>query len=942
MLRSVLVSARLLAALLGLAAASAAAPGLEAASFPPDLRFRSVSTPRVTVHFHQGLESTAREAASLATEILDAQTARYGVRLGRVQIVLADSSDDPNGFASPLPYPLVQLRAAAPDGGDEFGNYESWLRLVLTHELAHVVHLEQSRGLFGAGRKVFGRAPFLFPNALTPTWTVEGLATFEETEGTAFGRGRNPDSRMVLRMAALDDEFPAEDRPVRGLDRWPGGQAAYLFGESFLRDLTDRFGESLLPDLARVHSGRVIPFLDEFTSRKVTGAGFNVRWREWAGQARLDFVAEAERIARRGLTESRALTSRGVRQGGARFSPDGAWIAYTSRSLTRYPCIRVMRADGADDRKLVDRNGGSSLSWTPDGRTLVYDTREVHRTFASHADLLAVDVASGRVRRLTRGQRVRDADVAPDGRTLVCVRRLDDRSELYTLGLDGGPLRPLTRSEPGTEFNAPHWSPGGDAVVASRFLPGGWLDLVIVDRATGEVRELTRDRAKDVEPVWTPDGTHVVFRSDRDGVSNLYAARVSDGTLFRVSNVLGGAFGPDIGRDGRTVVFAAYSSRGYDIHAAVLDLDALEPAAPFVDEYGAARDVPPPAAGPDRPYRPFPALLPRFWSPYVAWLDDELRYGAATGGADPLLRHAYGVAAWRGSETGRWSFQGIYQYDRFRPTFLVTAEDETRPSSSGRFRTQNASVRASFPLRRTPRSSQSVSLAWRRERQGFPDLADQEPFDLGGIEAAWALGTAREYPYSVSPADGARLRVAYLLEDPALGGDVSLRKLTLDGRSYLRAFGESDVLAVRMAGGTTFGRPGFRRSFALGGFPEGGLFDLVDLNPGVLRGYPASVFEGRRFATANLEYRFPLAHPQRGWRTLPAFVRSLHASLFADAGQAWSDEFRLRDVKSAAGAALGADVYLAHALPFTATLGAARGFADRGETQLYFRLGLAF
>jgi Tol biopolymer transport system component len=941
MLGSVPVPVRLLAAILGLAVAGAV-PGLEAASFPPHLRFRSVSTTRVTVHFHQGLESTAREAAALASEILEAQTARYGVRLGRVQIVLSDSTDDPNGFASPLPYPLVQIRAAAPDGADEFGNYESWLRLVLTHELAHVVHLEQSRGLFGAGRKVFGRAPFLFPNALTPTWTIEGLATYEETEGTAFGRGRNPDSRMVLRMAALEDDFPAEDRPVRGLDRWPGGQGAYLFGESFLRDLTDRFGESLLPDLARVHSGRVIPFLDEFTSRKVTGAGFDVRWREWRGRARQDFVAESEQIARRGLTESRALTRRGVRQSGPRLSPDGAWIAYTSRTLTHYPGIRLMRADGSEDRRLVDRNGGSSLSWTPDGRTLVYDTREVHGTFASYADLLAVDVASGRVRRLTRGQRVRDADVAPDGRTLVCVRRLEDRSDLYTLDLEGGALHPLTRSDPGAEWNAPHWSPRGDAVVASRFLPGGWLDLVVVDPATGSLRELTHDRAKDVEPVWTPDGTHVVFRSDRDGVSNLYAARVSDGALFRVGNVLGGAFGPDVSRDGRTVVFAQYTSRGYDIHVAALDLAALEPAAPFVDAYPAARDAPVPVVDPDRPYRPFPALLPRFWSPYVAWLDDELRYGAATGGADPLLRHAYGLAAWRGSETGRVSVQGIYQYDRFRPTFLVTAEDEMRPSSSGRFRTQNASVRASFPLRRTPRSSQTVSLAWRRERQTLPDLPDEQAFDLGGIEAAWALGTARAYPYSVSPVDGARLRVAYLLEDPALGGDVSLGKLTLDGRTYLRAFGGSDALALRVVGGTTFGRPGFRRSFAVGGFPEGGLFDLVDLNPGVLRGYPSSVFGGRRFGTANLEYRFPLGHPQRGWRTLPAFVRSLHASVFADAGHAWSDAFRLRDVKTSAGAALGADVYLAHALPFTAMAGVARGFAERGETQLYFRLGLAF
>src|SRR3989442_687425 len=85
----------------------AEAAAVRAASFPPHLRFRSVSTSRVTVHYHQGLEAMARQAAALATEILAVHEARYGVSAGRVQIVLSDVDDDPNGFASPLPYPLV-------------------------------------------------------------------------------------------------------------------------------------------------------------------------------------------------------------------------------------------------------------------------------------------------------------------------------------------------------------------------------------------------------------------------------------------------------------------------------------------------------------------------------------------------------------------------------------------------------------------------------------------------------------------------------------------------------------------------------------------------------------------------------------------------------------------------------------------------------------------
>ena len=62
---------------------------------------------------------------------------------------------------------------------------------------------------------------------------------------------------MVLRMAALEGEFPGLDEAVASRDEYPGGATAYFFGEAFLRDLTRRFGPSVLPELARVHSGRV-------------------------------------------------------------------------------------------------------------------------------------------------------------------------------------------------------------------------------------------------------------------------------------------------------------------------------------------------------------------------------------------------------------------------------------------------------------------------------------------------------------------------------------------------------------------------------------------------------------------------------------------------------------------------------------------------------------
>src|SRR4030095_15527476 len=166
---------------------------------------------------------------------------------------------------------------------------------------------------------------------------------------------------------------------------------------------------------------------------------------------------------------------------------------------------------------------------------------------------------------------------------------------------------------------------------------------------------------------------------------------------------------------------------GYDVHHAALDLAALPPAEPFVDPYpvaeplpapadGTERTYPPPpwvrapprapADGPEPPYRPLPVALPRFWTPFGA-ISDEVQVGIATGGADPLLRHVYARRGHSGDETHRLSGRVFYQYDRFRPTFQVSAESKDEPETDRRLRTREIDRRASAPRRGTAPLSQS-------------------------------------------------------------------------------------------------------------------------------------------------------------------------------------------------------------------------------------------
>jgi outer membrane protein assembly factor BamA len=336
-------------------------------------------------------------------------------------------------------------------------------------------------------------------------------------------------------------------------------------------------------------------------------------------------------------------------------------------------------------------------------------------------------------------------------------------------------------------------------------------------------------------------------------------------------------------------------------------------------------------------------LWPRFWTPWLELGEDDSQVGVATGGSDALFRHVWGARATYGTGTERLNVSGFYLYDRFRPTFVASAQDTTSLFSAGRSRTRQLTLQAIAPLRRTVRSVQSLSLAWRREREEILGSADPDDrADLGGLQTAWTLSSARSYPMSISPSEGSRLRLAWLHEAGWLGSDVSLDKATVDARLYQRVLGERDVLALRAGGGETWGAPRFERSFAVGGYPDASLFDIVRTNEAVLRGYPDNAFSGRRYAAFNAEYRFPLASPQRGWRSAPLFLRHLRGSVFFDAAHAWSGAFRLEDVKTAAGAALGLDTAIGFTLPLRVELSLAHGFREQGDTRVYFRFGLAF
>ena len=93
-----------------------------------------------------------------------------------------------------------------------------------------------------------------------------------------------------------------------------------------------------------------------------------------------------------------------------------------------------------------------------------------------------------------------------------------------------------------------------------------------MDVRSGSLTRLTRNASIDTEPVWTPDGSSVVFTSDRGGSAQLYRVPASGGSAKRLTFEGKYNAGADISPDGRKIALVHGERGRYRI--AVLDLDS--------------------------------------------------------------------------------------------------------------------------------------------------------------------------------------------------------------------------------------------------------------------------------------------------------------------------------------------------------------------------------
>lgn len=312
-----------------------------------------------------------------------------------------------------------------------------------------------------------------------------------------------------------------------------------------------------------------------------------------------------------------------------RYSPDGNLIAFNRLDPHSHDVIMLADKDGLNSRVVTRRlPSDNTITWAPDSSKIYFCQAEIFRGFNIYQDLYSYDIEGNNLKRLTKGLRVKDPDLSPDGRRFAVVISESGNQNLALLELEDRTKKSQLRIEILTDLkllrvSSPRWSPDGSGIVYIVTFNDGRSGLYLYNISNKTHKPLIEDQFTIANPAWSKDSRFIIYTSDETKVYNLFAYSLDEGRRYQITHLLGGAFHPDVSIDNKRIAFSNYNSRGFKIGVIEFDPEGWTPSpGPSIKPYWAENNLIKRVemsneirVSKSRPYKAADTLAPRFWLP---------------------------------------------------------------------------------------------------------------------------------------------------------------------------------------------------------------------------------------------------------------------------------------------------------------------------------------
>ncbi|MDH5471801.1 MAG: hypothetical protein OEY61_03015 [Gammaproteobacteria bacterium] len=921
----------------------------------PTEQWYSFETEHFIIHFNSDSQSIARKAAEIAERIHNSLSARldwYPVE--KTHLVISDETDFSNAYATPYTFNRSVIFVSQPDYPNTLEDYDDYLELLITHEYVHVLHLDKAAGIVSGLRNIFGRHILLFPNIFQPPWLIEGIATHIETQNSnvkdeGTGRGQSSYFQMMMRMEVINGVKPVSqlNLPMRS---WPIRTADYLYGVFFYQFMEEVYGKEDVNNLIESYSRHIVPFMINSNAKQVVNKDITELWQEFTDWLGKKFMSQIDNIKQQDRVEGNAITSDGYFTGQIKAS--GNDLYYVRGDPYQHAAFMKINTDSVME-KVVDVHSNSRIAVHAEKGILVAQP-EYCDNYNLNYDLYHVSHDSHKIKKITECGRYRSATWSSDGRQIIAVHINNGINELHLLDQSGNNISVLWKGAEGVVVGQPDSSLTGQVLVASVYRPETGWNIEQFDLVSKRWQKLTSDKAIDVYPVYSDDGSAVVFSSDRNGVYNLYKLTIADTSIEQLTHVMAGAFmAAEADND---IYYVGYGVDGNNIYKLVkpVPIEKIKIKKETIIVERQEQDFNQ-ADYRVEEYSPWSSLQPRWWEPVLFFDNEKSEIGFTTSGHDALVMHNYFLAlAYDTKNTIATGHMSYFYIDRF----AIGATRETTILSDA-----NANYAATI-------SKDDYFIYWLNPVNYFEsswnfimgvqasvnELHRKEPWvapiaDFMDKQAGVALlfKNTKDYVRSISENDGRNVKVIYENSD-LWKSDFSGEVYTLDWREFIQ-INKQHTLAIRLTEGWGTKQP---ENFSLGG--ESSDLNILDvINPVsdalfgkreyALRGYAEGLpqLRGRRMQLGSIEWRFPLGLVERGIMAPPIGLMQWSGNLFMETGAAWDIGNEPETYYSSAGIEIQADINIFYRINSKLRLGFASGLDELiGENRFYFSLGASF
>lgn len=352
--------------------------------------------------------------------------------------------------------------------------------------------------------------------------------------------------------------------------------------------------EQAIHDMFAVH---------EYSQVAISPDGNRVAWVEsldtkngWPSPNSSIYVANAKTGAGR-VHVTAAKNGALAAEGDVVWSPNGRQLAFLSDAGHPGQKQLYVVAPGGQARQLTHLTGAlSSLSWSPDGRTIailfIHNAPKTVGPLAAvprqtgvigskvyEQRLALVNVATGAVRQVSPPNLfVYEYDWAPDGKHLAGTAAHgngDDNwwvNRIYVFNASGSAPHMIYKPPVTLQMGRPRWSPDGRLVafigglMSDQGVIGG--DIYTIPASGGDARDVTKDmKASASSLIWSRDSKSILFGEIVDGEAGIARLDLATGhiaTLWKGPDRIGSHFfgtSISLSRDGRESAMVRQSFR---------------------------------------------------------------------------------------------------------------------------------------------------------------------------------------------------------------------------------------------------------------------------------------------------------------------------------------------------------------------------------------------